>query len=493
MTDISMPQVIDKGDYFDIVNPEYDILAKDSFDFSTDRQSWVKVRNDHGDSAFQGGQTMSNVNFNITNTNDYVNLSDAYIKVKFRIQERGQSGPLVYPTTDVGDPAVTQPDYLATLQNGGWSLFRTATLEINSRQVQNLSYIDSVAQIIQLGQYSCESSKSLAQKEWFFVHDKRDASITPDNYNCLTPGDAAYNKSLHERMMLSNSGAGPLGEVLPIRQSKHATITLPLRYILSSLDTLPLIKRNAITLSLGINGSYKDIIEVVKRVANVEIPDLVVHITECSLYHQIMVPSSIIRSKLNEQYLSNAQSIRSYLHYLPILSKQHMGDTRDLTVVLPNFSHKPIGMYIFARLRSRTNDLHSINTVYDGESIERLQVSVGNLNFPAEPMIHDPSSNDIHDGYQALLTHFKEDQSRTDHLSLITYDAFLSGKYSLFYIDLSKAVFDMGEVLNLSATINMHITDGDDPARRYDVFAMISTLHQYTIGMSNDSINILPK
>ena len=186
MTDISMPQVIDKGDYFDIVNPEYDILQKDSFDFSTDRQSWVKVRNDHGDSGFQGGQTMSNVSFNITNTNDYVNLSDAYIKVKFRIQERGQSGPLEYPATGTigsGDEGI--PDYLATLQNGGFSLFRTATLDINGRQVQNVSYVGDVAQIIQLGEYSCESAKSLAQKEWFFVHDKRDASITPDNYNCF--------------------------------------------------------------------------------------------------------------------------------------------------------------------------------------------------------------------------------------------------------------------------------------------------------------------
>lgn len=456
---------VDKNNYVSVVNTDYALLAKDAIDESTSSDNWL-VQKPTNNTIFGDNKVPTDVIFEVIKGKEFVRLEDAYLKVKWKIKDR-TTGNAIAPDT-------------ATLSDCAWRLFRRVNLQLGLNEIQNVNHVDELAPINMLMDMSCEEVNTLSDMYWFYAGQKNAGKLSAEaleefalDADAVTGRNPDFNPSLARRMERHNRVTGD--------STGYITSILPLKYVLSSLEALPMIRSNEIKLSLTVNDKINELIEYV---GELPVPGLFVHISECDLYYRCLIPSIAVETKLAESYLNGEIGHKFFMNTVTAFSQSHQPGQSTFDVRLGTFRNRLEGLTFVMKYRDRINDMTKNYTAYDHCGLRTFRVSAGGRSFPVFPVRTSFPDGDITEAYLSLLTKIRNNNMRIDELSMVTWDGFASGDYTICYVDLSKYSYEGPDIDVKDLTLHIEF-DPEDGRGGVDIFSIVEYYQELIVNVSD--------
>src|SRR5690606_32041258 len=161
--------------YTEVVDPRWDITSPSIVDDSTIKDQYVNRLDTSGGTTFATYiPSTSLITFRLENTNDYYDLSSAYLKVKVAL------------VTGNGN-TIGANDIVALSNNIVGSMISHARIVISNHEVESVNHVDVASLINLLNLTSCEEYKSLKDMLFFYSGedgDERSLAFNSATDNC---------------------------------------------------------------------------------------------------------------------------------------------------------------------------------------------------------------------------------------------------------------------------------------------------------------------
>jgi len=464
------------------IDPRWLLTAPSVVDDSTIQDQYVNRLDTSAGTIFATHiPTTSLVTFQLNDSDDYVDLHRAYLKVQVGLVN-GNGG------------AITADDVAALSNNIVGSMISQARLSIWNKDVENVNHVDVASTIALLSQLSCEEYKSLKDMLFFYSGEEgNDRSLVYDDQNnthlnctnkwitttTANPGNspAVMNANYNGNFTARYNRTRVVGGVSPT-----VTINFPLKYIFNfTKDLNKLLYKSQVNIHLTLTNDWNKCVDVAFDDAGLGFRP---YIKYMSLRTPSMVPSVTVNAALYESYLAE-----EYVHTLYTRGQldkytAHTNGTNRIEWRIGNFSGDVHGIYFVLKRKDHENVPGIVHNVYDNAGVRSFQVRLGNKYYPKESMTIDFGTVsgiiDYADAYNEYLKGTKKLANRRDEQALITYAKYPS-VYPVYYLDLSKH-----EKSDTTSSEEITLVIDLDGAVAYNVYALVEQEHMILMQLSRD-------
>lgn len=460
--------------YTETVDPRWDITSPSIVDDSTIKDQYVNRLDTSGGTTFATYiPSTSLITFRLENTNDYYDLSRAYLKVKVAL------------VTGNGN-AIGANDIAALSNNIVGSIISHARIVISNHEVESVNHVDVASLINLLNMTSCEEYKSLKDMLFFYSGeegDERSLAFNSATDNCtiqyiLDNGtDIIKNPEYNGNFTARYNRTKLVNGVSPT-----VTINFPLKYIFNFCKDLnKLLYKSDVDIHFTLTNDWNKCVDVVNDVSNDG--GFRPFIKSMCLRLPAMEPSDAVRAELMAMYIAEET-------FRPIFTRSqldkytsHTSGTNRVEWRIGSFSGSLHGIYFVFKKKADENQPNVVHQVFDNAGVSIFSVRVGNTKYPAEDINIDFGNLsgiiDYADAYNEYLRATKKLINRRDEQALVTYSKYPT-VYPIYYLDLSKhRRTDSSTSEEVTLTVNL------DSSTAYNIYALVEQEQMLLMSLRN--------
>lgn len=460
--------------YTETVDPRWDITSPSIVDDSTIKDQYVNRLDTSGGTTFATYiPSTSLITFRLENTNDYYDLSRAYLKVKVAL------------VTGNGN-TIGANDIVALSNNIVGSMISHARIVISNHEVESVNHVDVASLINLLNMTSCEEYKSLKDMLFFYSGeegDERSLAYTDGTDNCtiqyITDGNGVIVKNPEYN---GNFAARYNRTKLVNGVSPTVTINYPLKYIFNFCKDLnKLLYKSDVDIHFTLTNDWNKCVDVVNDVSNDG--GFRPFIKSMVLRLPAMEPSDAVRAELMAMYIAEET-------FRPIFTRSqldkytsHTSGTNRVEWRIGSFSGSLHGIYFVFKKKADENQPNVVHQVFDNAGVSIFSVRVGNTKYPAEDINIDYGNVsgiiDYADAYNEYLRATRKLINRRDEQALVTYSKYPT-VYPIYYLDLSKhRRTDSSTSEEVTLTVNL------DSTAAYNIYALVEQEQMLLMSLRN--------
>lgn len=459
--------------YTEVVDPRWDITSPSIVDDSTIKDQYVSRLDTSGGTTFATYiPSTSLITFRLENTNDYYDLSRAYLKVKVAL------------VTGNGN-TIGADDIVALSNNIVGSMISHARIVISNHEVESVNHVDVASLINLLNLTSCEEYKSLKDMLFFYSGeegDERSLAFTSADDNCTIKYLFDNNNIVINPEYNGNFTARYNRTKLVDGVSPTVTINFPLKYIFNFCrDLNKLLYKSDVDIHFTLTNDWNKCVDVVHDDSNDG--GFRPFIKSMVLRVPAMEPSDAVRAELMALYIAEET-------FRPIFTRSqldkytsHTNGTNRVEWRIGAFSGSLHGIYFVFKKKADENQPNVVHQVFDNAGVSIFSVRVGNTKYPAEDITIDFGNVsgiiDYADAYNEYLRATTKLINRRDEQALVTYSKYAT-VYPIYYLDLSKhRRTDSSTSEEVTLTVNL------DATAAYNIYALVEQEQMLLMSLRN--------
>lgn len=488
----------------EIINPIWSTLAAPAIvDNSITMQEYRPINDNSSNQIFLSSYVPNEttVRFNLTNTSNYIHLSQAKLITTMRLVRDG-GVDIVYEVDEEtgeekehGDQEDDPPksDVVALSNLISTNIFESARLIIGDRDVQSISHVDLSSLVKVLTTVSCEEYKTKSAEMFLYAKGPNQDNLSVDALDEFkTSGtkvlrNSKYNRSFNERRKRSLPEVyyDETEEKWKVGKYHDIQTTIDLKYIFTMLDTFPnlLLRNSQIVLEFKLAGNKQRLVDVVRKGAGYT-GDYHVWIKEMKLFVPELQPNNAAKLELMKMY--EEEKIAKYIFPEPTvhLYNAHQVNVSEVEWRITTINSKPQNVFIIMKRSDRVNSYTQNFQIFDHANVNQIHVNVGSEVYPRNVMKIDFENKKYNELYMRFLDLVKQTRANyIDEQSLVTYERFLD-TYTIYWFDVSKTTETS---YSEARDITLHVKF-KDPSIRYDIYAIVEK--QRTLFLSLNSTEL---
>ena len=401
--------------------------------------------------------------------------------------------------------AATDADYAAqeiTLTNGGWSLFRSASYEMNNHPVEEVSeYLPQASAIMNLLAYSDDYGRSSATNMLWYK-DTGAASASSAKYRTAFPAgviaDATWGAADHTTRAEARAVLGLMGANLDnpdynqgfaLRKAvttgaKDTCLLLPLSQIFGS-------HRDIDTAFIGVKHTYQftreSAVNYVFRANGVDPGKFI--IKHISLWMPKVTPSLQIAAEIESRLVDGALR-QLYFEQARIYRQSYQQTETTATWRVATNSSEQLPNYVFVafQLQARYENQETNPVVFDAGSLSRISCWINSTRFPDREL--EVSFAAVSRNYGRAYMMFQEAISKynnTDSGSQVSVEDYAS----LFPIIAFNVGHHKEKLRGSSADIEIRWSLSANFGGHYYVYALVLSDRVMQLNALNGKMNVV--
>lgn len=422
-----------------------------------------KIMEYNCDEAVTSNQT--NYKITIRDTDSWVQLSEAQIKVKLHVVN--------------SDNTASETSDNVALENNGVNLFEKTELRLGDTKVDSLDYAGLASLITQLAENDHDWTTQGGEAQlWIpdtnstvnsskYVTDSITSAVESDNPN--------YNSGYAKRLAKTTKASGqeyvcimiPLRKMFPLLESHRH----PFKGVRTSIHLTKNNDKNTLTRTGG-SGDAKCVID------------------DISLFVPVLTPSLAKGVELDTAFASGKKIPIQWNRQECIVSTAFNANSAINNYRLTTISEKPQRVFIGFQLSTRLNsDQTQLSQIFDNLDLESLSLRVNNTQFPHEQYQPDWTTHD----YTREYLDFTESRGTVldfTNGSSLTYDKFES-VYPVYCIDTTKlpeSVFSPGSTADIVVRFKLR----SNPSGTFHMVAVIESEAKVELQpLSSDRVQVV--